>query len=322
MQNLDRLLPAFAFGLQIWAGVACAHDLDGIFVERSSLDTETLKIFEEIDFYRKELAALAHADGEEGELEGVVQRAFLWPVGGTISVCFFDGVSSAHETVVEIAKQWTDGTSVKFSFGPAGSRTRCDGKTRTNIRVSFRGSGYWSYIGTSSKYVKPQKQTLNLNGMGSGKALSSSQQGTILHEFGHALGFEHEHQTPMANCDEEFDWNYLYNHFGWSKEEVDRNMRKLLVNQSAEGLILTEFDRESIMLYSLPVEAFKQGDAARCYISRKNNLLSSLDIESIREAYPTEARLAPAQVPEGDSKMNNLQYTMQQLIDRGDENPK
>lgn len=52
------------------------------------------------------------------------------------------------------------------------------------------------------------------------------------------------------------DWKYLYNSFRWSKEQVDRNMRRLLANQSRTSLIVTEFEPDSIMLCSLPVEAF------------------------------------------------------------------
>ncbi|MEZ0003180.1 M12 family metallopeptidase [Sinorhizobium fredii] len=300
----------FLCGLLWPPGIAMSHDLEGIFVEQSSLDAETLKTLEEISSYRKEFAA--QAAGQEGgdELEGFVQEAFLWP-NDTISVCFFDGAPEAHEQVVSLANLWTQGTSVRFAFGPEGARNRCDGRTRTDIRVSFRGRGYWSYVGVSAKYVKPQKQTLNLSGMGDGRPLTDGQKGTVLHEFGHALGLEHEHQSPVANCEAEFDWNYLYSSFGWSKEQVDRNMRKLLINQSRSGLILTEFDTQSIMLYSLPVEAFKLGQASSCYISRKNNTLSEADLFTIQEAYPTGAMQPPAQAPEARS---GVQAAIQKLI--------
>ncbi|MFQ6180338.1 M12 family metallopeptidase [Sinorhizobium meliloti] len=291
--------------------------MEGLFVEQSSLDAETIEIFEEIASYRKEIAAQALADEGPNELEGFVQEAFLWP-NETVSVCFFDGSPAAHEQIVKLANLWTEGTSVSFFFGPEGSRNRCDGRAKTDIRISFRGQGYWSYVGVSSKYVKPQKQTLNLNGMGNGRPLTASQKGTVLHEFGHALGFEHEHQSPAANCEEEFDWNYLYNSFGWSKEQVDRNMRKLLINQSRNGLIVTEFDSNSIMLYSLPVEAFREGQASSCYISRKNNILSQADLSTVREAYPADAMREPAQAPDVEAA-SGAQAALKRLINRGGE---
>ena len=50
------------------------------------------------------------------------------------------------------------------------------------------------------------------------------------HEFGHALGLHHEHQSPATTCNEEFDWDYIYKAFGeppdgWDKQTVDNNMR-------------------------------------------------------------------------------------------------
>ncbi len=33
--------------------------------------------------------------------------------------------------------------------------------------------------------------------------------GIILHEFGHALGILHEHQSPVANCVNEYNWEFI-----------------------------------------------------------------------------------------------------------------
>lgn len=60
-------------------------------------------------------------------------------------------------------------------------------------------------------------------------------------------------------------------------------MRRLLANQSRTGLIVTEFGPGSIMLCSLPVEAFRQGQASSCYISRKNNIVSPADVSTVRK---------------------------------------
>ena len=88
----------------------------------------------------------------------------------------------------------------------------------------------------------------------------------VLHEFGHALGFHHEHQNPVAACEDEFDWDHIYTYLGgppnnWPKEQVDSNMRRL--DQS--GLVADQFDRDSIMLYTFPPDYFKSGQESPCF---------------------------------------------------------
>ena len=54
----------------------------------------------------------------------------------------------------------------------------------------------------------------------------------VIHEFGHALGLEHEHQSPFSSCENEFKWDVIYATLAsppnnWPKERVDFNMRAL-----------------------------------------------------------------------------------------------
>jgi hypothetical protein len=127
--------------------------------------------------------------------------------------------------------------------------------------------------------------------MASISAISSPQAGIILHEFGHALGFKHEHQTFTADCDAEFNWDYLYTSLGWDKETVDRNMKKLS-KRSTPTLRATELDLASIMMYSLGKEAFKDWSSSACYIRRQNTRLSALDRASIQRLYPPRVEAA------------------------------
>ncbi|UVF18827.1 M12 family metallopeptidase [Microvirga terrae] len=277
---------------------ASAHDLRGLVAESSATDPTIAQKFEEIDRYRELLAARVNGQSESG-LEGVVQRALLWP-DTTISVCFFDGDQASQEQVVSLANHWTEGTGISFDFGPQGSRRKCALEQPSDIRVSFNGSGYWSYVGTKARFIPPAKQTLNLEGMGNGRTLSLEEKGTVLHEFGHALGFEHEHQSPIASCDAEFNWAYLYTALGWPKDKVDRNMRRLSQPSSKNGLFATAFDRMSIMLYALNPQAFLHPESSTCYIQRMSHDLSTVDKETMRLMYPaqdTDNSLPPASMP-------------------------
>ncbi|MCA0056832.1 MULTISPECIES: M12 family metallopeptidase [unclassified Mesorhizobium] len=286
-----------------------AHDIVGLLVESSTITPETAQKFGEIDRSRDMLAGAAGGHQDVSGLEGVVREALRWP-GSTISVCFFGGTSQAREQVSQIANEWTLGSGISFDFGPQGGRRSCNPEKPSNVRVSFDGMGFWSYVGTKARFIDPSKQTLNLSGMGAARPFSSSERGTILHEFGHALGFEHEHQSPVGGCDNEFNWNYLYTALGWDKAKVDFNMRQLSVSSREDGLLyVTPFDRDSIMLYSLAPEAFIDPANSSCFISRKNDTLSEVDVATERAMYPASVgnEGAPAMAPAAGPVISNLE---------------
>jgi len=100
----------------------------------------------------------------------------------------------------------------------------------------------------------------------------------IIHEFGHALGCIHEHQSPAASI----KWNEpavirTYAFGGWDENMVRTN----LLNRYSKGEITnSRFDPDSIMLYPIADTLTLDG-----FFTNWNTQLSDLDKSFMSKAY-------------------------------------
>jgi len=236
------------------------------------------------------------------QLRGVVLRALAWKRGETIKVCFHGGTRKAQERVARVASEWMQYANVVFNFEESGAPRRCQDGGVADIKIAFEDNkGWWSVPGTQSRAQDPsmnlQFYGVDLPLLASGPAPEGSMRATILHEFGHALGLLHEHQSPNANCDAEIDWDSAYQvgaGIGWDKTQVDRNFRQLVMSSSLNA---TQVDRKSIMHYSLPPTLFKRGKQSPCFVT-ENLELSEQDRTFIASIYPKpEAPIVVSSAP-------------------------
>jgi hypothetical protein len=160
----------------------------------------------------------------------------------------------------------------------------------SDMRVSFAEGPSWSYVGTDCMYIAEPKPTMNL-----GIALTTqadTQRRVILHEFGHAAGFIHEHQSSSVALPWDREAVYaFYGAQGWDRETIDRQ----IFDGFGEWTDAGAYDSESIMHYAIPAELMLDRKARG-----GATVLSREDIAQAREWYgpaPAFDRLVETYLP-------------------------
>lgn len=195
-----------------------------------------------------------------------------WPVDGTITIRFLAGSPELRRRVRKVAEEWTKLANVRFDFREQGP---------TDIRIDFQqGNGSWSYLGTQCRGIPEPQATMNYGWLDD-DAEESELRRVVLHEFGHALGLIHEHQSP----NKPIRWNrdaVVADLSGppnnWDLDTIDNNMFKKYEKLAVES---SPVDPTSIMMYPIPAAWTQDGVSADF-----NMDLSATDRQFIASAYP------------------------------------
>jgi len=160
----------------------------------------------------------------------------VWPTS-VIRVEFLGGSATQREYVRKHALEWARKTNIQLLFHV---------RRASHIRISFEAGtgpdgqpiGSFSKLGTKANLYK-EKPTMNFAWL---------DQRNVLHEFGHAFGFPHEHLRPDLNI----IWNkpavlaYTAKNYGWNEERTNFNILNPL---NLRGMITSKPDPVSIMTY-------------------------------------------------------------------------
>ena len=238
------------------------------------------------------------------KLRAAFLRAKLWAPGTTITVGFIGGEEWQRawtaKVVTDTIAQYT-GLTFAFDLGPNGSSAM--------IRIAFdEAEGCYSRLGTDALQNwgglnnsmnlgwtdAPLNHAFSYGGRSYTTSTSFDQGGypgqgtTIVHEFGHALGMVHEHQTPFGNP---LVWDdaAVYSAFGgppnnWSRLDIQSNIISVY---SGVGMNGSNFDPLSIMKYSFPSGLLlRPSPAVAAEVERFNLALSACDKYWLAVNYP------------------------------------
>ena len=261
---------------------------------------------------------------DTAKARGVADNYYMWDNGAAIVVKIVGGGSPLmRRKVMEFAREWEQYANVKLQFV-------ADNTPATNMRVRLgSGAGHNSYVGTYCNLMPQNTQTMNLDtadfidygyymtqlkariarkdtviySWDSEKFIAdikskpnivwafTSMKGTVLHEFGHALGLLHEQSFPNA-----IRWNKadsIYEKYekeqGWDKAKVDAQVFEVSDQFYTNG---TKYDPKSIMQYAIDASETLNG-----FSVPRNDVLSAGDKMLIGTLYPKGQAVSVKEVP-------------------------
>jgi len=151
------------------------------------------------------------------------------------------------------------------------------------VRIGFDpGDGSWSYVGRDVLNVKePTQRTMNF-----GWALTTPYgRDTALHEIGHTLGLEHEHQNPNAGI----TWNTqaVIDYFSgppnnWQQSQIEWNILRKIPVSEIKG---TNWDPDSVMEYQFEAGLIQAPAQYQAGLAPKGGL-SQADKSWVLASYP------------------------------------
>jgi hypothetical protein len=182
-------------------------------------------------------------------------RSKFWPVTTKVLPVYFRDSSmtqALRNKILTYANKWTKYSGLSFSeSNDPSSVIRLD-------RIS--GDGYWSYIGTDCSQIPKNQQTLNLDSF-SERTPDSEFDRVVVHEFGHARGYWHEHLRPsiIELLDRQKVLKRFKQLYGWDDSTTIPNVLTPISEDNAVMKFTANANVRSVMCYDFDGSMTKNG---------------------------------------------------------------
>ncbi|RXW13968.1 hypothetical protein EST38_g11879 [Candolleomyces aberdarensis] len=257
-----------------------------------------------------DLSRLPTGAGGGDRLDGmraVLTRASrMWNNGQVLTCAFVKNAGSAIQQakVISVAKEWERYANIKLDFASA-AKNPLD----AIIRISFDPRlGTWSTVGKDALHPREGRATMNFAFLfNTPTEAIPEERRVILHEFGHAIGYLHEHQSPRRGdklkLKEEVVIYWAKETQNWTEDETRRNI--LNVYNRYEVSNYSTVDLTSIMMYYMPAQLNEQEIEMR-----PNYELSALDKAFAFLNYPFLGGLSSSDASQTlDNALNTIGVT-------------
>ncbi|MFJ3447780.1 peptidase M12 [Pseudomonas sichuanensis] len=204
----------------------------------------------------------------------------FWGVGSTLRISFAGHPEEdLKQAIVAVARAWLVHANLDFELVDDDDQT-ADIRIDTAVPPAFNES----VLGLGARDMDGPSMSLGA------RPADEHFRRIVLHEFGHALGMDHEHQHPMANIPWDFDAlrALLAERLApeaTSDEELEAMIEETIESNylpvTSQDVVTLDYDPASIMHYPVKQE-LTLGD----WQMPGNDELSAKDKQFMRMAYP------------------------------------